>query len=103
MQNCEITKLYYIQNCDKKIMGNISSMYQTLIAIYNLSRGKFYHDNEIVNIFLLKMNGTINKLLSGHISDIYKYGFQASEKKNILKNIIMDKFAICDELDFNKT
>lgn len=27
IQECEITKLLYVKNCDKKVVGNMSSIY----------------------------------------------------------------------------
>ena len=40
--------------------GNLSSIYQTLIALLNLSMQSFYHSDEIVNTFLEKM--TVDKM-----------------------------------------
>jgi len=57
MRQCATSKALYIKNCDTKVTGNLSSAYQTLISLHNLSMGKFYYDNELVNVFLLKMNG----------------------------------------------
>ena len=59
MQDCAITKSLYIKNCDKKITGNMSSIYQTIVSIYNLANRKIYYNNDLVNIFLLKMDNTI--------------------------------------------
>jgi hypothetical protein len=66
MQECSISRGLYIRNCDTKVIGNLSSIYQTLISLYNLSEKKYYYDNELVNIFLLKMDGTIGKKLAQH-------------------------------------
>jgi len=52
----------YVQNCDKKIVGNLSSIYQTLISLFNLTQNKFYYPNEIVNVFMEKMEATIMQL-----------------------------------------
>lgn len=41
-----LTKLLYTRNCDCKMAGNLSSIYQTLIALYNLSQGSFYYCGE---------------------------------------------------------
>ena len=41
-----LTKLLYTRNCDHKMAGNMSSIYQTLIALYNLSKCSFYYSGE---------------------------------------------------------
>lgn len=41
-----LTKLLYTRNCDHKMAGNLSSIYQTLIALYNLSKCSFYYSGE---------------------------------------------------------
>ena len=38
-----LTKLLYTHNCDCKMAGNLSSIYQTLIALFNLSKDSFYY------------------------------------------------------------
>jgi hypothetical protein len=38
-----LTRLLYTRNCDCKMAGNLSSIYQTLIALYNLSEESFYY------------------------------------------------------------
>ncbi len=38
-----LTKVLYTRNCDCKMAGNLSSIYQTLIALYNLSQNSFYY------------------------------------------------------------
>lgn len=38
-----LTKLLYTRNCDCKMAGNLSSIHQTLIALYNLSQQSFYY------------------------------------------------------------
>mmetsp|Transcript_51013 Transcript_51013/g.100982 ORF Transcript_51013/g.100982 Transcript_51013/m.100982 type:complete len:1121 (-) Transcript_51013:405-3767(-) len=55
----DLTRWLYVRNCDAKVAGNLSSMYQTLVSLYNLARGSFYHRDDIVNTFLEKMEGTI--------------------------------------------
>lgn len=41
-----LTKLLYTRNCDCKVAGNLSSIYQTLIALYNLSQKSFYYSGQ---------------------------------------------------------
>lgn len=41
-----LTKLLYTRNCDCKMAGNLSSIYQTLIALYNLSQRSFYYSGK---------------------------------------------------------
>jgi hypothetical protein len=41
-----LTRLLYARNCDCKMAGNLSSIYQTLIALYNLSEESFYYSGE---------------------------------------------------------
>lgn len=43
MKNHPLTQLLYTRNCDCKMAGNLSSIYQTLIALYNLSEECFYY------------------------------------------------------------
>ena len=41
-----LTSLLYTRNCDSKMAGNLSSIYQTLIALYNLGQESFYYKGE---------------------------------------------------------
>lgn len=59
MIDCQLSKQLYIKNCDTKVAGNLSSIYQTLISLYNLTERKYYYDNEMVNVFIMKMDGSI--------------------------------------------
>ena len=54
-----LTRSLYVQNCDSKMAGNLSSIYQTLVSLFNLSQDKFYYCDEIVNVFIEKMEMTI--------------------------------------------
>jgi hypothetical protein len=36
IKTIEYTKTLYIKNCDSKVAGNLSSIYQTLISLFNL-------------------------------------------------------------------
>ena len=47
-----LTRQLYVHNCDCKMAGNLSSIYQTLIALLNLSCDSFYYCDEIVNTFI---------------------------------------------------
>lgn len=38
-----LTKILYTRNCDQKMAGNLSSIYQTLISLYNLGKRSFYY------------------------------------------------------------
>ncbi len=46
-----LTKLLYTKNCDCKMAGNLSSIYQTLIALYNLSQDSFYYSGRYFLVF----------------------------------------------------
>lgn len=41
-----LTKVLYTRNCDCKMAGNLSSIFQTLIALYNLSQKSFYYSGQ---------------------------------------------------------
>jgi len=43
----ELTRKLYVRNCDQKMAGNLSSIYQTLISLLNLSRESFYYCDEV--------------------------------------------------------
>ena len=43
IKNHPLTQYLYTRNCDCKMAGNLSSIYQTLIALYNLSEESFYY------------------------------------------------------------
>ena len=48
----------YVRNCDLKMAGNLSSNYQTLISLHNLSKDSFYYCDEIINVFRERMENT---------------------------------------------
>ena len=54
-----LTRDLYIKNCDMRTAGNLSSIYQTLIAVTNLANQRFYHEDDIVNDFLERMSGLL--------------------------------------------
>ena len=41
-----LTKVLYTRNCDCKMAGTLSSIYQTLIALYNLGQQSFYYSGQ---------------------------------------------------------
>ena len=41
-----LTKVLYTRNCDSRMAGNLSSIYQTLIALFNLSQNSFYYSGQ---------------------------------------------------------
>ena len=83
----------------------MSSIYQTIISIYNLTRRQIYYDNDLVNIFLLKMDGSIKDRLDYHFEEVKdKVCVQRGGKAAFLKifyNILKDKFLINDNLQKN--
>lgn len=52
IKNHPLTKHLYTRNCDCKMAGNLSSIYQTLIALYNLAKGSFYYKGETLKSLL---------------------------------------------------
>ena len=89
-----LTRQLYVRNCDRKVAGNLSSIYQTLISLFNLSQKKFYYCNEIVNVFLEKMENTIEKKVGKHEETLVRYVFGKSMTSSILTHILEDKFQI---------
>jgi hypothetical protein len=88
----ELTRHLYVHNCDCKIAGNISSIYQTMIALYNLSTKSFYYRDEIVNVFLEKMESTISQNLSNHEKKLVHHVLGNSVPAQIFLHILIDKF-----------
>jgi len=88
----ELTRRLYIHNCDCKMAGNISSIYLTLVALYNLSQRSFYFCDEIVNTFLDKMEMTIAGKVSDHESQFALRVLGSAVPARILQHILMDKF-----------
>lgn len=88
----DLTRYLYVQNCDCKIAGNISSIYLTLIALYNLSKRSFYYSDEIVNVFLEKMEMTISKNLSNHEKKLVHHVLGNTIPAQIFVHILIDKF-----------
>jgi len=88
-----LTRQLYMSNCDRKMAGNLSSIYQSLISLYNLSQDKFYYCDEIINVFLEKMMNTISRKVSKHEENIAKMIFGSQVPSRILEHILGDKFA----------
>lgn len=89
----DLTRLLYVSNCDRKMAGNISSIYLTLIALYNLARENFYYSDKIVNVFLDKMDGTITNKVVGHENELVHEVLGRSVQAGILQHILSDKFS----------
>jgi hypothetical protein len=88
----ELTRHLYVHNCDCKIAGNISSIYLTLIALCNLSQRSFYYSDEIVNVFLEKMEMTITKNLADLEKKLVHHVLGNSLPSQIFLHILIDKF-----------
>jgi len=93
-----LTRRLYVKNCDRKIIGNLSSIYQTLVSLFNLSKSRFYHENEIVNVFLEKMEGTIGGNIQRHEARLSRAIFGARVPASILTHILEDKLHKSAEL-----
>ena len=92
IKQLELTRQLYVRNCDQKMAGNLSSVYQTLISLLNLSLDKFYYVDEIVNVFLEKMESTISKKVERHEQNIARYVFGKPVPSGILTHILGAKF-----------
>ena len=92
IRSLELTKLLYETNCDRKMAGNISSIYLTLIALFNLNEESFYYRDNIVNTFLEKMEMTISKSVSSLEEQLVQNVLGTPVLSHILQNILTDKF-----------
>uniref|UniRef100_A0A7S4AAQ7 Uncharacterized protein n=1 Tax=Pseudo-nitzschia australis TaxID=44445 RepID=A0A7S4AAQ7_9STRA len=92
IRELEFTRLLYVTNCDRKMAGNISSIYLTLIALFNLSQGSFYHKDKIVNTFLEKMEMKISGSVSNLEEQLVLNVLGKPVLSHILQNILADKF-----------
>jgi hypothetical protein len=94
----ELTRQLYVRNCDHKMAGNLSSIYQTLISLYNLSKDSFYYSDSIVNTFLEKMTGTITGSVKMHADQLVRsilgsaLSMASQMPARILAHILGDKF-----------
>jgi hypothetical protein len=87
-----LTRLLYIKNCDRKIAGNLSSIYQTLISLLNVSKRQFFFSDEIVNVFLLKMLMTIGGKVSRHLHQLVRHVLGEPSTARIFTHILKSKF-----------
>lgn len=87
-----LTRQLYVRNCDCKMAGNLSSIYQTLIALFNLSQDSFYYCDEIINVFLEKMEATISDKVRRHELNLQRQVFGAPVPAGILMHILEEKF-----------
>ena len=87
-----LTRQLYVHNCDSKMAGNLSSIYQTLISLLNLAQERFYYMDEIVNVFLLKMEMTIADKVGRHEQDLARRVLGMPVPSRILEHILADKF-----------
>ena len=94
IKSFELTRQLYVNNCDCKMAGNLSSIYQTLVSLCNLSDEMFYYCDEIVNPFLDKMNMTLEDKVGKHEKKITRRVFESRLTTKILCNIFTDKFSV---------
>ena len=87
-----LTRQLYVTNCDRRMIGNLSSIYQTLIALLNLAKGSFYYMDNIVNSFLEKMKRTIADKVKRHQDELARSVLGEVVPARILEHIISDKF-----------
>merc|ERR1712185_671199 len=92
IKKLELTRALYVKNCDQKMAGNLSSIYQTLIALLNLSSETFYYRDEIVNTFLEKMQATIGGKVARHELRLVKDVLGEAVPARIFAHILADKF-----------
>ena len=89
-----MTRQLYVDNCDRRMAGNLSSIYQTLISLFNLSQDKFFYNDEIVNVFLEKMHATIGAKVKKHVENVRKQILGSNPvPRLILEHILADKFS----------
>ena len=62
--------------------------------MFNLSQDKFYYNDEIVNVFLEKMHGTIGSKVKKHVDNVRRHilGHSNPVPRLILEHILADKF-----------
>jgi hypothetical protein len=87
-----LTRQLYVRNCDQKMAGNLSSIYQTLISLFNLSKDSFYFCDSIVNTFLEKMTGTITNNVRTHAEQLERSVLRRSMPSRIFVQILGEKF-----------
>lgn len=87
-----LTRQLYVHNCDSKMAGNISSIYLTLIALLNLSQKSFYYRDEIVNVFLEKMEKKIDRSIVKLETELIRCILGNPVTAQILSHTLLDKF-----------
>ncbi len=93
IRESQLTRLLYVTNCDRKMAGNISSIYLTLIALFNLSQKSFYYKDTIINTFLEKMEMKISKSVSHLEENLALNVLGKPVLSHILQNILADKLS----------
>lgn len=88
-----LTRRLYEHNCDQKVAGNLSSIYQTLISLFNLSQDSFYHVDTIVNVFIEKMERTIGDKVHAHEVALARQVLGKPVPRGVLAHILEAKFA----------
>ena len=89
----EHTRELYVANCDSKVTGNLSSIYQTLISLFNLAKDTFSYTDEIVNVFLDKMENSITAKVQRLDQNLAGPVFGAPVPIGILTHLLTDKFS----------
>ena len=92
IKKLSLTRQLYVRNCDCKMAGNLSSIYQTLISLLNLAQDRFYYMDEIVNVFVEKMERTIAKKVKRHEDHLEREVLGSAVPAGILTHILGDKF-----------
>ena len=87
-----LTRTLYVRNCDCKMAGNLSSAYQTLVSLLNLAQDSFYYSDEIVNVFVEKMERTIGGKVAAHETNLARCVVGQPVPHGILSHILGDKF-----------
>ena len=87
-----LSRALYVRNCERKVAGNLSSIYQTLLALYNLAEDRFYYPGEIANVFIDKMQRTIGAKVAKHLAGITRHVLGAPPTAAILGHILGAKF-----------
>ena len=72
--------------------GNLSSIYQTLLALYNLAEDRFYYPGEIANVFIDKLERTIAAKVANHLAGISRHVLGTPTTSAILGHILGAKF-----------
>jgi menaquinone-dependent protoporphyrinogen IX oxidase len=87
-----LTRQLYVTNCDRRIAGNISSVYLTLVAAYNLASDAFYYRDPIVNTFMDKMENQIEQKVSKLAENLIGVVQKSPIAGLIMLHILADKF-----------